>query len=225
MTELQGTLEELTILLGPAFDLPQPVYPNSAGNLIAPRLCRVPSNSLPSGPKRSLPSGSNTLAQAIEDSKLETYLDVGETITETLVAAVNKGLIERVSLDGLASRYSRKADGIQNARRQQLEDSFRSLTWLHSELHLPPIPIAHPHHFPVQFLPSRQSEERPGAHAGYEKLLAKFAVANPDPYGENLPEGAEMAEAKGMEGVEAELGLLAWAQEVEELVRGSKGQD
>ena len=102
----------------------------------------------------------------------------------------------------------------QEARYQQLLDQFVSLAFLHAELGLPTVPLAQPHHFPVHLLASRASEERPGAHAGYEKILSRYISAN----SASMAENAE-ASCKGLEDVEPEIGLLSWAEEINGLVR------
>jgi protein regulator of cytokinesis 1 len=104
---------------------------------------------------------------------------------------------------------------VQEARFQQLVDGFAALAFLHAELSLPPVPLSQPHHFPINLLPSRKNEERPGAFAQYEKALSRYITANP-------PSPVEMEEAaslKGLDGVEPEVGLLAWVEEMNGLVR------
>lgn len=100
----------------------------------------------------------------------------------------------------------------QTARVQQLVDGFTNLSYLSTELVLPAVPIAHPHHFPIYLLPPRASEERPGAHATYEKSLSRFITAN--------PAGTTEVSYETLDGVEPEVGLLSWIQEIEALVRG-----
>ncbi|KAK4690059.1 Ase1/PRC1/MAP65 family protein, partial [Tremellales sp. Uapishka_1] len=190
--KLQSTLNTLCNLLGPEFDLAKP-----------PLLQPISSRTAPA--KRS--SGAGTLAQSIEDGKSEIYIDVGEEVTGELEAAVQRALEKR------------------ETRRSKLISLLRNLAWLHSELLLPPIPISHPHLFPTHLLPSRTTEEKPGIHVLYEKILAKFFSANPT-LGGTLPEEdgeeEEVVEVNGLDGVEPEVGLIDWAEDVEELWSNEK---
>jgi len=96
-------------------------------------------------------------------------------------------------------------------------DLFRDLFFMHAELALPPVPISHPHHFPPYLLPTRATEERPGVHAEYEKILSRFISANQTAAED---EEAEM-DLKIMDEVEPEPSLMNWAGEVTELVRST----
>lgn len=106
---------------------------------------------------------------------------------------------------------------VQTTRINNLQALLLDLLWQHRELALPPIPISQPHHFPLHLLPSRATEEKPGAHAGYEKLLSRFFSANAGLKADE--ESGEMeGEVEGMEGVEPDVGLVHWAEELLDLV-------
>jgi hypothetical protein len=77
------------------------------------------------------------------------------------------------------------------------------------------VPLSQPHHFPIHLLPSRVTEETPGAHASYEKLLSR--VISERPVGAEEDEEAE-AELVALEGVEPEVGLISWTEEILGLV-------
>lgn len=117
--------------------------------------------------------------------------------------------------------------------------SLDALRTLHAHLSLPPVPISQPHHFPIHLLPTRASEETPGANAAHEKLLARVLaeMALMPPRAPRL-EGEEEGEGEGqgdepydvpalelvaalevMKDVEPELGLLEWLGNARELVR------
>jgi hypothetical protein len=97
---------------------------------------------------------------------------------------------------------------------QALQQTLVDLRNLHSELALPPIPLSRPHHFPIHLLPSKAIEETPGAHAGYEKLLSRVISEKPAVGDEDEGEGELLA----LEGVEPEVGLIRWAEEIHALV-------
>lgn len=98
---------------------------------------------------------------------------------------------------------------------------MHDLRTLHTELALPPIPIAHPHHFPIHMLPNKSTEETPGAHQGYEKLLSRVITEKINTT-TNIGEDGEAVEVESdleaMQGVEPEMGLIRWVEAVRELV-------
>jgi protein regulator of cytokinesis 1 len=96
-------------------------------------------------------------------------------------------------------------------------DSFVNLAFLHTEMGLPPVPISHPHHFPIHLLPLRATEERPGAHASYEKILSRYISINAATLTDDNVENSCI----GLEEVEPEVGLAAWADELSNLVSAS----
>lgn len=99
----------------------------------------------------------------------------------------------------------------QDNRRQQLISDFVDLRWLHAELGLPPLPLTHPHHFPISLLPDRAKEETPGAHATYEKLFARFMAT--------YKEDSEIeVEEKGLDDLQPEVGLINWIADLSSLV-------
>jgi hypothetical protein len=80
------------------------------------------------------------------------------------------------------------------------------------------VPLSQPHHFPIHLLPSRVTEETPGAHASYEKLLSR--VISERPAGAQEDDEAEV-ELVALEGVEPEVGLVNWTEEILGLVCSS----
>jgi hypothetical protein len=98
-----------------------------------------------------------------------------------------------------------------------MESLFDTLATFHTELGLPPVPISQPHHFPLHLLPTRATEETPGANAAHEKLLARMI---PDFKARAEQDSEEEGKrVEGLKGVEPELGLLGWLNGVRELVR------
>lgn len=93
-------------------------------------------------------------------------------------------------------------------------DAFVNLAFLHTEMGLPPVPVSQPHHFPIHLLPSRANEERPGAHAAYEKILSRYISVNAASLADDTVENT----CKGLEDVEPEVGLSVWAEEINSLV-------
>lgn len=68
----------------------------------------------------------------------------------------------------------------------------------------------------MYLLPSQDQEEQPGLHARYERQLAETMSLNP---WQPIPEEEEEAvELKGMDGIEPEIGLIAWCEQLIELV-------
>jgi hypothetical protein len=64
--------------------------------------------------------------------------------------------------------------------------------------------------FTIYLLPSQDQEEVPGAHARYQQDLARVIALNPwDPN----DEGGEV-EFNGMDGIEPEIGLMVWCDNV-----------
>lgn len=102
--DLQATLEVLSNLLGPPFEPAQPLQPiaSSSKSVLPPApawtsLTRTTGMiNFAGGYRRSASGG--TLAQDIAESKVEVWMDVGEEVTESLSAAVQKAMDERVSL-------------------------------------------------------------------------------------------------------------------------------
>lgn len=143
-----------------------------------------------------------------ETGEGQPWYNVTDDVLEELQTDLQRAIEERVSADVSASTDK------QEARFQQLVDGFAALAFLHAELALPPVPLTQPHHFPIHLLPSRNNEERPGVYAGYEKALSRYITANP-PSSTETEEGASL---KGLEGVEPEVALLAWAEDMSSLV-------
>ncbi|WVW80220.1 hypothetical protein I302_102198 [Kwoniella bestiolae CBS 10118] len=189
----QATLDQLSTLLGPPFQPSKPLQPVASSSKQT-----QPSTSAPIGETKNHTSGT-TLAQQIAGGKVpSTWYDVGESISEELDEAVTKALEER------------------DSRRKNLCQTLFNLIWLHSELALPPVPTSSPHHFPPELLPSHEEEETPGAYATYEKILHRVIGSNPLPPGE-CEEWGEVEDLNGMEGVEPEIGLIEWSEELTEL--------
>lgn len=97
-------------------------------------------------------------------------------------------------------------------------DYFRDLFFLHAELVLPPVPLSHPHHFPIQLLPAKGKEERPGAHGEFEKILSRFIAAN---MAAGVDDEADNMNLKVMDEVEPEIGLMSWVEDIAQLVSDS----
>ncbi|WVR03767.1 hypothetical protein IAU60_000762 [Kwoniella sp. DSM 27419] len=189
----QSTLDSLVALLGHPFQPSQPLQPVATSS----------KPTLPEEPRKRL-SG-HTLAQQIASGSKTpcTWYDVGESVSEELDEAVAKALEER------------------DTRRKNLCQTMFNLTWLHDELALPPVPTCSPHNFPPEMLPSHGEEESPGRYASYEKTLHRIIAANPLPPGD-CTEWPEADVMEGMEGVEPEVGLIEWADELTELWNARK---
>lgn len=98
---------------------------------------------------------------------------------------------------------------------QEVQTCFLDLRNLHAELSLPPFPTSHPHHFPPHLLPPRENEETPGAYTTFERLLAKVIAERPVV---NDGEEEDNAEITALEGVEPEVGLMRWLEDIMGLV-------
>ncbi|WRT65761.1 uncharacterized protein IL334_002710 [Kwoniella shivajii] len=194
----QAMLDKLATLLGPPFQTSKPLQPVASSSQ-QPQA----SSSAPIGEVKKRSSG-HTLAQQIAGGKIPpTWYDVGDSISEELDDAVSKALEER------------------DTRRRNLCQTLFNLTWLHSELALPPVPTSFPRHFPVDLLPSHNEEETPGAYSSYEKILHRIIGCNPLPPGD-CEEWGEVDDLEGMEKVEPEIGLIEWAEEITELWNSKK---
>ncbi|WVQ74720.1 hypothetical protein IAR50_004324 [Cryptococcus sp. DSM 104548] len=193
------TLSHLSTLLGPPFQLPAPLQAIASSSMSG--------YSAEEGGERKKPR--ETIAQAIANGQHQqtqgqgVWYDVGEGVSEELDSAVAKAMEER------------------DTRRRNLCQAFFNLAWLHAELALPPIPTSNPHLFPPHLLPPHDEEETPGAYASYEKLLHKLIANNPLPPGES-EDWPEVEDLEGMDGVEPEIPLIDWVDEVTELWTGLK---
>ncbi|WVQ78807.1 hypothetical protein IAT38_000898 [Cryptococcus sp. DSM 104549] len=185
----QATLERLATLLGHPFLPPKPLQPIASSS----------KQSAPQSSDNRKRASSQTIAQAIAHGVAPTtWYDVGESVTEELDEAVMKALDER------------------DNRRRNLCQTLFNLIWLHNELALPPVPTSHPHHFPPSLLPPYSEEETPGSYASYERLLSRLIASNPLPPGDS-EDWPEVDDLEGMEGVEPQVPLVEWAEEVTEL--------
>jgi hypothetical protein len=151
----------------------------------------------------------------------EGLYDVSEAVTGELESRVTVALEERVRFSAPDSSLREKHTDFQASRLVDLESSMHDLRTLHTELALPPIPLSHPHHFPIHLLPNRSTEETPDAQQGYERLLARVVTEKvgmvpgvDEEGGENEVEG----DLESMQGVEPDVGLIRWVEEVRELV-------
>lgn len=107
----------------------------------------------------------------------------------------------------------------------QVVDAFTTLHWQYQELSLPPL-LPHPHHVPAHLLPSRSTEETPGVHATYERAFWRFHERVPPEHDIPAEEEQEMTEERErimyeglqQDGVEPTLGLIYWAEALNELV-------
>lgn len=107
---------------------------------------------------------------------------------------------------------------MQNARRRTLCQSLFTLTWLHSELALPPIPTSSPHNFPPYLLPPYSEEEQPGLYASYERLLHTIITLNPlPPMDDGNEEWPVIEDLEGLKETEPEIPLVEWVEETMEL--------
>lgn len=203
--ELHSTIERLSILLGPPFEPPSPLMPipGMAVPARAPRASLAPShppqsqlNLAPTINKRTSGRRASALPVPIEVQKPEVWLDVGEDVFNTLQAAVDAALAER------------------DVRLRALETVFNDLIWYRAELDLPPLD-GEDGSFPPELKPGRGDEEVPGAHVRYEALLEHVVGLNPVRVGDEEEEGQEI---QGMEEVEPEVGLIAWADALLQLV-------
>lgn len=167
---------------------------------------RAPRPSVPLGPP---PTANNLTAPTINkrtsgrrasflpaaptppEPKPETWLDVGEDVVNALQASVDAALAER------------------DTRLRTLETIFNDLIWYRAELD-----ITLADGLPSDLRPSKTGEEVPGDHARYEALLERVVSLNP-----RMGDEEEGQEIQGMEDVEPEVGLMAWAEELLQLVR------
>jgi len=147
-----------------------------------------------------------------ETGEGQPWYNVTDNVLEELQTNLQRAIEERVSAN--VCKRSANVTDKQEARFQQLVDGFAALAFLHAELALPPVPLTQPHHFPIHLLPSRNNEERPGVYAGYEKALSRYITAN-SPSSTEAEEGASL---KGLEGVEPEIAMIAWAEDMSSLV-------
>lgn len=112
---------------------------------------------------------------------------------------------------------------MQNARRRTLCQSLFTLTWLHSELALPPIPTSSPHNFPPHLLPPYSEEEQPGLYASYERLLHTIITLNPlPPMDDGNEEWPVVENLEGLKETEPEIPLIEWVEETMELWTSKK---
>ncbi|KAI9632711.1 protein regulator of cytokinesis 1 [Dioszegia hungarica] len=207
----QSYLNQLAILLGAPFEPAAPLAPiasgSNHGSMVppAPGLARIVSGTAAGGRlsvDRKGRSDSVSVIPAPPTAGEEGLYDVSEAVTGELESRVTVALEERAS------------------RLVDLESSMHDLRTLHTELALPPIPLSHPHHFPLHLLPNRSTEETPGAQQGYERLLARVVTEKvgmvpgvDEEGGENEVEG----DLESMQGVEPDVGLIRWVEEVREL--------
>ncbi|OXG27394.1 hypothetical protein C360_06189 [Cryptococcus neoformans Bt15] len=231
----QSTLDRLSTLLGPPWQPSKPLEviasssrsrgarAHSAGPSQAPT---QPQGQLSNGMgmahadgKRSS-SSTQTIAQAIalghghsqgptqahgHDKGEGQWYDVRESVVEEIDEAVKLALAER------------------NARRRTLCQSLFTLTWLHSELALPPIPTSSPHNFPPHLLPPYSEEEQPGLYASYERLLHTIITLNPlPPMDDGNEEWPVIENLEGLKETEPEIPLIEWVEETMELWTSKK---
>ncbi|WVN90704.1 uncharacterized protein L203_105946 [Cryptococcus depauperatus CBS 7841] len=186
----QAQLNRLSILLGPPFQPSKPLQPIASSSRC----------STSTGYKKR--ASTQTIAQAIasgaQQNQNHVWYDVGDDITEELDMAMIKAVEER------------------NVRKKGLCQSLFNLLWLHSELALPSISASTHHPFPPDLLPDHAEEEVPGAYASFEDLLNTVITSNELPTGD-CEEWPEIGNLEGMEGVEPEIGLMEWADEVTDL--------
>lgn len=142
-------------------------------------------------------SGFAQPAVAEAHPKPEMWYDLGEDVVNTLQASVDRALAER------------------DARLRALETVFNDLIWYRAELDLPSFDVENG--FPHELRPAKSEEEVPGAHLRYEALLEQVVQLNPVRVGEEEEE-SEGEEIKGMEKIEPEAGLIAWADSLLQLV-------
>ncbi|KAE8539597.1 hypothetical protein D1P53_003531 [Cryptococcus gattii VGV] len=220
----QSTLDRLSTLLGPPW---QPMKPleviASSSRSRASSSSGMGVNANPSlgvDGKRSLSSSTQTIAQAIalghahgqthtqsqaQDKNEGQWYDVRESVVEEIDEAVKLALAER------------------DARRRTLCQSLFTLTWLHSELALPPIPTSSPHNFPPHLLPLYSEEEQPGQYASYERLLHTIITLNPlPPMDDNNEEWPVVDDLEGFKDTEPEIPLIEWVEETMELWTAEK---
>ncbi|KAL7424666.1 Microtubule bundling protein [Cryptotrichosporon argae] len=211
---LLATISQLAILLGPPFEDAPP--PTIVGPAALPR-------SIPAHTRLSIAGGSATASatassstststaptapginkrhshSAAQPGKEETveWLDVDENVVAALEGHVERALAER------------------DVRLRDVETSFNDLIWYRDELDLPPLPLSALAiaSFPARLLPSTDTEETPGAYSRYLELLQHVINSNVVPSGDE----EEAGEIRGMDGVEPEIGLMRWAEEVLEL--------
>ncbi|KIR82401.1 hypothetical protein I306_00513 [Cryptococcus gattii EJB2] len=220
----QSTLDRLSTILGP------PWQPMKQLEVIASSSRSRASSSSGMGVnanppfgldgKRSLSSSTQTIAQAIalghahgqthtqsqaQDKNNGEWYDVRESVVEEIDEAVKLALAER------------------DARRRTLCQSLFTLTWLHSELALPPIPTSSPHNFPAHLLPLYSEEEQPGLYASYERLLHTIITLNPlPPMDDGNEEWPVVDDLEGFENTEPEIALIEWVEETMELWTSEK---
>lgn len=92
-----------------------------------------------------------------------------------------------------------------------LETNFGHLVWFASELCLPPLPLGPLDEFPEHLLLPISMEETPGAFERYTQLLSTILAVNEPWDGED---DADAPDIQGMDGVEPEIGLLLWAEQL-----------
>ncbi|WWD16447.1 hypothetical protein CI109_100873 [Kwoniella shandongensis] len=202
----QVTLDRLSALLGSPYQPSKPLQPiaSSSKHTNAAAAPSSASHSHPHSHDMKKRVSGQTLAQAIAGGQVPpTWYDVGESVTAELDDAVSNALEER------------------DTRRRNLCQTLINLAWLHNELALPPVPTSHPHHFPLDLLPNHAEEETPGAYSAYERILAKVISQNALPEGD-MEEWPEIEDLEGLDGVEPEIGLIEWADEITDLWNGRK---
>jgi hypothetical protein len=105
-------------------------------------------------------------------------------------------------------------------------ENFLNLHYQYQELSLPPL-LPQPHHVQPHLLPSRTTEETPGIHATYERALWRFHERVGPDLDLNTEEAVDEAteerdrmlyDSLERDHVEPTLGLIAWAEAVNELV-------
>lgn len=111
------------------------------------------------------------------------------------------------------------SDEHQDVRMRNLETNFNDLIWFAAELDLPPLPKGPLDEFPERLLPPAAMEETPGAFERYTTLLTSIMAVNEAWQGEDDEEAPEI---QGLEGVEPEVGLMNWAEQLLELWANEK---
>lgn len=223
--EMMTTLGQLSLLLGPPFDPPAPLkeIPDSSAvpARAAPRRSTIaPFMTAPTTNLNKRHSARNTTPQPEAPPQPQTWLDVGEDVMGSLEKAVSEALAERVSASCLFVGFRNFiSDGTQDVRMRNLETNFNDLIWFAAELDLPPLPKGLLDEFPERLLPPSTMEETPGAFGRYTNLLSSIMAVNEAWQGEDDEEAPEI---QGMEGVEPEVGLMNWAEQLLELWANEK---
>ncbi|ODN86599.1 hypothetical protein L198_07294 [Cryptococcus wingfieldii CBS 7118] len=201
------TLSHLSTLLGPPFQPPAPLQPIASSSKSYQHQHQHQHTEGEAGVERERKKPRETIAQAIANGHQHQTQGKGQGGEKGVWYDVGEGVSDELDTA--------------ETRRKNLCQAFFNLTWLHSELALPPIPTSTPHLFPSHLLPPYEEEESPGLYASYEKLLHRLISQNPLPPGES-EDWPEVDSLEGMEDIEPEIPLIEWVDEVTELWAGLK---